>query len=96
MKELVTLFLRLATKMENLMETQAQEAIDIQAVADQLTAIGVGIQALEAALANAGGTTPAVDTALSNLKAAAANTSSLLPPGSGATGAPGATGATGP
>lgn len=61
------------------MESQEQEALDIQAVADQVTEIGVGITALEAALAVAGGTTPAVDTALANLKAAAANTSSLLP-----------------
>ncbi len=79
LEDIELLLRRLATMEEKIMETQDQEALDIQAVADQVTAIGVGIKALEAALAAAGGTTPAVDTALANLKAATTATAGLLP-----------------
>jgi hypothetical protein len=85
LKTIENLLKRLVTQEQTIMETQNQEALDIQAVADQVTGIGVGIVALEAALAAAGGTTPAVDTALANLKAAAATTAGLLPASTGAT-----------
>ena len=88
MKAIENLLERLVTQEHTIMETQSQEALDIQAVADQVTAIGVGVTALEAALASAGGTTPAVDTALANLKAATQSVTALLPAGpTGPTGA---------
>jgi len=76
-------------------ETQDQEALDlagltsaVQAITSLLPTIKQGILDLEAALKAAGGsTTPAVDTALANLKSAigdastaASDAASALPP----------------
>ena len=79
LKEIKHLLLQLLTKEQTIMENQDQEALDIQAMADQVKVIISGIQALETALTAAGNTTPAVDTALANLKANIADATALLP-----------------
>lgn len=68
--------LRILAKLEQLMATQAELAASLAVVSAQVTKIGVETSAtlakvaeLEAALANAGNTSPEVDAALEALKA---------------------------
>jgi chromosome segregation ATPase len=70
---------RIERKVDKMAETQDQEAADINALTTSMGTIKQGILALESALTTAGSTTPAVDTALSNLKAAVADAAAALP-----------------
>jgi hypothetical protein len=66
-------------KLKHMAETQDQEAADLNALAVTVGNIKQGILDLEAKLAEAGGVSPAVQTALDNLKAAVGDASSALP-----------------
>jgi hypothetical protein len=61
---------QLLERTAKIMATQAEEAVQLQAFADRLTALKAAIDALKVAIANSGNTTPAVDTALANVDAA--------------------------
>lgn len=81
--KLLTLLL---LEVRNIMSTQEQLAADLNALTTQVAHIGSETSAtlqkvveLEAALAAAGATTPAVDAALAALKAQAQATDDLIP-----------------
>ena len=69
----------ISTNIYKIMETQDQEAADLTALVATVGTIKQGILDLEAALAAAGGTTPAVDAALSSLKGAIGDAAAALP-----------------
>jgi septal ring factor EnvC (AmiA/AmiB activator) len=66
-------------KLDHMAETQDQEAADLNALTTQVGQVQQGIVQLEAALASAGQTSPAVDAALATLKAAVAGAQAALP-----------------
>lgn len=70
---------RVLKRQEIILETQAQEAIELNAIATDLGAVAEAIKQLEAAQ-TAGNTTPDVDTAVANLKAAVANIHAAFTP----------------
>jgi septal ring factor EnvC (AmiA/AmiB activator) len=70
---------RIERKLNQMAETQDQEAADLDALTASMATIKQGILDLEAALAAAGNTTPAVDAALSSLKGAIGDAAAALP-----------------
>ncbi len=76
----------LTKKVDKIMATQTQHALDLKAVTDQVAKIGVEtgktlqkVTDLEALLAAGGNTTPEVDAAMADLKAQAQKTDDMVP-----------------